>query len=290
MNGVAALLKLELRRCASFLGVPLVELAVILLGGVIEGTWWLAHAWLPEFLVLLLPLVAAGLGADALAGEREERTWSLLRARPMSLRSIVATKAAARLLILALVLLGCALVVRAFRGTRSVWIEELDISGAQGVVLAILLCITAFASAFAAGAKLDEPLGAMAVGWIGSIVLVGLLLLPGLLAGGTLRSALATPAEWARLREASTGELEPSGEWTSASGRVRVAQLEDRVLLQLLDEESARGPRRVVLPRGTTTHGVFDVDRVRVSFLSWGSRVERLIDASGRTRPVEVTP
>lgn len=291
MSGVAALAKLEARRCWSVALMPLAALAIAALAWSLQGTWRFAHAWLPDLLcVVLIPLVAAGLGADALASEREARTWPLLRARPISLRGLIAVKAGIRLLVLAIVMAGSALVVHAFRGRHVGWLERLDVSGAQGAALSLMLSLAAFGLAFAASAKLDEPLSAMIAGGTAALVLVGALLAPGWQAGGSLRTALASPREWRDVRSLAAEDGPLRADFMSPSQRLGVARLPDRVVLLALDEGGPERPRRIVLPRGTRTDGTFVGEQVVVSFVAGCGRVDRLVGASGTSRPIEPAP
>lgn len=140
-------------------------------------------SWLPGLtLGVVIPLVAAALGGDALAGERAARTWGFLRARPVSHAGLLGVKLAVRAAAMLAFGLAAWAVAVAWIGREPAAGEMLGASPTVGLWLCAALSVMSLGFAFAAGARLPEPLVAALAGFLLAQIIVGLALISGPLA------------------------------------------------------------------------------------------------------------
>ncbi len=181
-------------------------------------------ASLTSLSVYLIPLLALLMSFDAIAGETERGTLSLLLAYPIARWEILVGKLIAHLSILALaVVLGHGLAAAV-----AIWSDETSLAGLPSLVRlswsSILLGATFLGAGYALSSLSRRPSGAagLAIGlWLGLVVLYDLALLSAIVAdnGGWFSTEafpialLANPADAFRLFN-----LTASGATAAASG------------------------------------------------------------------------
>lgn len=239
---------------------------------------------------VLVPLAGAVLGGSAVGNERAEGTWGFLLSRAVSRGHVMAVKHAVRGIAVAVVFLGVLALLRTWPGA-SPWWEALDLPARLGLRLAIMLTVACFAAAFWAGTKLDDPIVASLGGAMLGVMLVGVLLMPGIVIGGSLREAIElSPRAWRSAQQAREGCLGPDTciRFDKAAGAAVVVERDTdartRVVIIAVGKDGAASDV-TVLPQGTEVVGWEEPGRLRVRFSAEEGAPERSAGLDGRTQP-----